>query len=223
MTKKRWEQIAAAGGIGFVVLQLTSQALIQIGGAEPAFTASAKEIVDFFSDRDPSLAPIGSFLSSLSVIAILFFLGALWASLSRYEESPSWLSHLAFGSGLVAAAVTLGGGGWALAIFRMEEGLDPVMAQMLFDQGNFTFAQLWVPLAAMLLATGIITLRDGAFSKWFGWYSLIVSLALLVSRAFWAAAGGAAFTGYVLFWLWLIIASILLIRGAKAVSTNKKE
>jgi len=124
---------------------------------------------------------------------------------------------------LVAAAVTLGGGGWALAIFRMEEGLDPVMAQMLFDQGNFTFAQLWVPLAAMLLATGIITLRDGAFSKWFGWYSLIVSLALLVSRAFWAAAGGAAFTGYVLFWLWLIIASILLIRGAKAVSTNKKE
>lgn len=214
MTKKRWEQIAAAGGIGFVVLQLASQALIQIGGAEPAFTASAEEIVAFFNNRDPSLAPIGGFLSSLSVIALLFFLGALWASLSRYEDNPSWLSHLAFGSGLVAAAVTLGGGGWALAIFRMEEGLDPATATMLFDQGNFNFAQLWVPLAAMLLATGMVSLRDGAFNKWFGWYSLVVSLALLISRAFWAA-GGAAFMGYVLFWLWLIIASVLLIRRAK--------
>ena len=220
MTKKRWEQIAAAGGIGFVVLQLTSQALTQIGGAEPAFTASAEEILDFFNNRDPSLAPIGGFLSSLSVIALLFFLGALWASLSRYEESPSWFSHIAFGSGLVATAVTLGGGGWALAIFRMEDGLDPATARLLFDQGNFAFAQLWVPLAVMLLATGIVALRDGAFSKWFGWYSLIVSLALLVSRAFWAAAGGAAFMGYVLFWLWLIIASILLIRRAKVVDNQ---
>lgn len=209
------ERIAAAGGIGFVVLQLACQALIQIGGAEPAFTASAEQIVAFFSSRDTSLTPIGTFLSSLSVIALLFFLGSLWAPLSRHEESPSWLSHLAFGSGLVATAVTLSGGGWALAIFRMEEGLDPTMAQMLFDQGNFTFAQLWVPLAAMLLATGIVALRDGAFSKWFGWYSLVVSLVLLVSRAFWTAPGGIAFTGYMLFWLWLIIASILLNRRAR--------
>jgi hypothetical protein len=220
MTKKRWEQIAAAGGIGFVVLQLASQALIQIGGAEPSFTASAEEIVDFFSNRDPSLAPIGGFLSSLSVIALLFFLGALWASLSRYEESPSWLSLVALGSGLVAVAVTLGGGGWALAIFRMEDGLDAASARLLFDQGNFTFAQLWVPLATMLLATGIVALRDGAFSKWFGWYSLIVSLALLISRAFWAAPGGIAFTGYMLFWIWLIIASVLLIRRAKVVDNQ---
>jgi hypothetical protein len=39
--------IVAGGGIAFVVLQLLGQALIQIGGAEPPFTASADEILAF--------------------------------------------------------------------------------------------------------------------------------------------------------------------------------
>jgi len=124
------------------------------------------------------------------------------------------MSLIALGSGLVAIAVTLGGGGWALAILRIEEGLDPASARLLFDQGNFAFAQLWVPLAGMLLAAGIVTLRDGAFSGWFGWFSLAVAFALLISRAFWSAPGGVAFIGYILFWLWLIVASIILIRRA---------
>jgi len=59
MSKRRWEQIGAAGGIAFVVLQLASQALIQIGGAEPAFTAPAQEIVDFFNNRCSLLACSG--------------------------------------------------------------------------------------------------------------------------------------------------------------------
>jgi len=84
---------------------------------------------------------------------------------------------------------------------------------MLFDQGNYTFAQLWVPLAGMTLAVGLLSRQNGIFGKWFAWYSLVVALLLLVSRYFWDASG-AAFTGYMLFWLWLIIASVQLIRRA---------
>jgi hypothetical protein len=212
MSKQRWEQIGAAGGILFVILQLAGQALIQVGGAEPAFTAPAGEIMSFFMARDPMLARIGGFLSNLSAIAILFFLGTLWAALSRREESPSWMSMVVFGSGIAAVAVTLGGGGWELALLRIDEGLDPATARMLFDQGNLNFAVFWVPLASMLLATGVAVIRDGALPGWFGWFSLIASIALLVSRAFWTAPSGMAFIGYMLFWIWLIIASILLIR-----------
>ena len=60
MTKRRWEQAAAAGGIGFVVLQLASQGLIQIGGAEPAFTASALR-----------LAPAGTSISFFSLTNLM--------------------------------------------------------------------------------------------------------------------------------------------------------
>jgi len=90
----KWEKAAAGGGIAFVVLQLLGQALIQIGGAEPPFTASADEILAFFNNRDPVLAPIGGFLSILSIIAFIFFLGALWAALSRVKKDrpgcPWW-------------------------------------------------------------------------------------------------------------------------------------
>ena len=113
MSKKRWNQIAAAGGIGYVVLQLASQVLIQIGGAEPPFTAPSSDIVEFFSNRDLTLAPIGGYLSALSIIAFVFFLGALWAGLSQHEEGPQWMSLIAAGSGFIASAVILGGGGWA--------------------------------------------------------------------------------------------------------------
>jgi hypothetical protein len=41
MSGKRLEQVAAAGGIAFVVLDGVGQGLIQIGGAEPAFGALA--------------------------------------------------------------------------------------------------------------------------------------------------------------------------------------
>lgn len=213
MSKKRWEQMGAAGGIAFVVLQILSQALIQIGGTEPSFNASPQEIVDFFINRNPQLFAVGSLLSALSVIAFLWFLGVLWAVLRVHEGEPGWLSLVAFGSGLVGLATVLSAGsGWTLAVFRMGEGLEPQMARFLFDHGNFGFATFWVVLASFLLATGVVSIRDRALPLWLGWFGVIIAVAFLVARAFWAAPSGMVFTPYVLFWLWLIMASIVLIR-----------
>lgn len=111
-TKRRWKQIGAAGGILFVVLQVVSQSLIQMGGSEPAFDAPAAEIETFFMNRNIQLSLIGGFLSTLSIIAFLWFLGALWARLRRHEGEPGWLSLVAFASGLAGAAAILGSGGW---------------------------------------------------------------------------------------------------------------
>ena len=43
MSNSRLEQLGAAGGIVFVALQMASQALIQIGGAEPPFDGEDHE------------------------------------------------------------------------------------------------------------------------------------------------------------------------------------
>jgi hypothetical protein len=42
----------------------------------------------------------------------------------------------------------------------------------------------------------------------------MVAVALLVARFFWTATSMMVFIPYVLFWLWLIITSIVLIRRA---------
>lgn len=214
MAKHRWEQIGAAGGIVFVLLQLTGQALIQIGGAEPPFNAPAEEIVTFFENRNPQLFAAGGFLSVIAVFALFWFLGVLWARLRRHEEEPAWMSLVAFGSGLVSVAAVFVDSGWALAVFRIDEGLDPQLARYLFDSGNFGFATFWVFLAVFLFTTGIVILRDGALPSWLGWFGLVTAIALLIARAFWAEPSGAVFIPYVLFWLWLIVTSIILIRWA---------
>jgi len=212
MSKSRWEQIAAAGGILFVVMQLAGQMLIQIGGAEPAFAAPVDEIVSFFNNRNAQTAAAGGVLSFLSLIALLWFLGALYAQLRRHEEEPAWMSLAAFGAGLVGVAVILSSAGWELALFRLEDGLDPQIARLLFDQGNYSFANFWVALAAFLFTAGISIIRDGALPRWLGWFGLVVALLLLVARVFWTVPSNAMFLPYALFWVWLIAASIGLIR-----------
>ena len=121
MGNARLEQIGAAGGIVFVVLQMASQALIQAGGAEPPFDAPAPTIVAFFVARDSQLFAVGDYLSTLSLIAFLWFLGSLWAALRRAEGEPAWLSLVALASGLMIVAAASAGSGWRLAVFRRDE------------------------------------------------------------------------------------------------------
>src|SRR6266545_7753965 len=215
MSNSRLEQIGAAGGIVFVALQMASQALIQVGGAEPPFDATTETIVAFFMARNSQLFALGEYLSTLSLIAFLWFLGSLWSALRRAEGEPAWLSFVAAASGLMIVAAVSAGGGWALAVFRKDEGLDPQVARLLFDQGNFAFANAWAMLASLSLATGVVCIRTGALPRWLGWSGVLIAGGLLAARAVWASSG-LVFVPFGLCYLWLIATSIVLIRRASA-------
>jgi hypothetical protein len=179
MDSRRWEQLGAAMGIVFVILQLTAQIMIQVGGSEPPFYAAAPEIVDFFTTRNSRLFGLGDYLSTLSVIPFVGWLSVLWASLRRAEGAAGWLSVAVFGSGLVTATQVVTGGGWTLAMGRIGEGLTPELARMLFDMGNLNFANIWVSLAGMLFAAGVLSVRTGALPRWLGWAGLAIALGLV--------------------------------------------
>ncbi len=216
MSERTWQSVAASGGVAFVLLQGVAQSLIQVGGLEPAFNAPAAEIVAFFDRRNATLFALGNTLSILSSLAFLWFLGPLWLALRQAEGEPGWLAPVALGSGLVAMATLLGGGGgWELALWRLGDSLSPEMVQLHFDQGNYAFAAFWVPLASLLLAVGLAALRHGALPRWVGWYSLGLAPLLLAARVYWTAPSGLVFAPYVLFWLWLLAVSFILIRRAR--------
>jgi hypothetical protein len=209
MLKTQLKKIGAAAGIAFPLLQLIAQGMIQIGGAEPAFTAEASVILEFFQSRDAILFAIGDYLSAVSIIAFLWFLGVLWSELRAAEGEFGWLSTVVLGSGLVTASA-FSVGGWSLAIFRIPEGLDPQIARLLFDQGNFNFANMWVPLSSMVLAAGVIFRSTDAFPQWLGWSSILLGIGLVLARAIWTSQ--VAFAPYVLFWVWTIALSVILMR-----------
>jgi hypothetical protein len=221
MSNSRLEQIGAAGGIIFVVLQMASQALIQVGGAEPPFDAPAETIVAFFLARNSQLYALGEYLSTLSLIAFLWFLGSLWSTLRRAEGEPAWLSLVALASGLMTVATVSAGAGWPLAVFRQAEGLDPQIARLLFDQGNFAFANAWVMLASLSLATGVVSIRTGALPLWLGWAGVTIAVGLLAARAVWASSG-LVFVPFGLCYLWLIAISIVLMRRAGAAENPQR-
>jgi hypothetical protein len=211
MSNTQLRKAGAAAGIAFPALQMIAQGLIQVGGAEPPFTADASEILAFFQNRDATLFAIGDYLSVLSMIAFIWFLGVLWSELRAAEGKPAWLSTIAFGSGLVTASA-LSGGGWSLAMFRISEGLDPQIAQTLFDQGNLNFANMWISLGSMVMAVGFIFHRSDSYPKWLGWGSITLALGLVLARAVWTSP--VAFAPYVLFWLWMISLSVIFLRRA---------
>jgi hypothetical protein len=221
MSRKRIEQIAAAGGIGFVVLEGLGQVLIQVGGMEPEFRAPANEIAAYFLARNETLFNWGGYLTHLSFLALIWFLGALWLAMRSAERAAgdsALLSLISFGSGLLALA-PLTGGGWPMAVFRIGEGLDPEVAQTLFDLGNFGFATSWVFFGGTVLAAGLGALQYKVFSRRLGWFSIVVAVLLLIARIIWTTQ--VAFLPWVLFWIWLIVVSVVLIRRAGNIGEDR--
>jgi hypothetical protein len=209
----RLKKFGAIAAIAFPVLQMAAQGFFQVGGMEPSFAAPANEILAFFESRNPVLFTIGGYIFILSLVAFLWFLGALWDELSTAEGGSGWLSLIAVGSGLVVAANLAGPGSWPLAVFRIGEGLDPQIARLLFDQGNLNFANIWVALGSMVLAAGLIMRHSDRFPRWLGWSSIVLAIGLLLARAVWTSA--MAFAPYVLFWVWMISLGVIFLRRSR--------
>lgn len=213
MNSNQWRRVGAVAGIAYPILQLIAQGLIQVGGAEPPFSASASQALEFFQNRNVSLFMVGGYISTLSLVVFLWFLSVMWTELRAAEGGQGMLSMIALGSGLVTVSTYNSAGGWGLAVFRLEEGLDPQMAQMLFDQGNFAFASSWVSIGSMVLAAGILFRQAENFPKWLELSSIVLAVGLFLGRAVWTSS--IAFAPYVLFWVWMITLGILFLRRSR--------
>jgi hypothetical protein len=197
-------------GLAGIVLVAVSQALVQVGGGEPEFDAPAAEILSFFEARNDTLYAAGSVLGVLAALALLWFFAGIWAVLREAEGPPAWRSVVALASG-IAAMVPVMSPGWDLAGFRVDDGVDPQVAQLAFDQGNLGFANAWLALASFLAAAGWIIIVSRSLPGWLGWWAVVTALGFVVGRALWTSP--IWLIPYSLFWVWVIIVCVQLLRG----------
>lgn len=87
------------------------------------------------------------YVQLLGLLALAWFVGGIHAILRRAGNANSWLPAVALVSGGLAVAAILGSGG-ELVTERVDEGLDPQIARLVFDMGSLSFANIWSPLAA---------------------------------------------------------------------------
>lgn len=212
MAKPVWEKLAAATGIGFVILFIVGGWLV--GGAGEETDDPARVVADRLLENDVQLG-VGTVLLTLAAVALLWFSASLWASLRRAEGDPARVSAIAFGGGAIASASLLvgslmaGASGFELADF--QESAEGARA---FYGVSFvyTFFGTAIFLGVLLAATGTVSIRTGFLPSWLGWTGAI--LGVLFILGWWTFF--IPFFGGVLALIWIIVVSGILIRRVGA-------
>jgi hypothetical protein len=197
-------------GLAAFVLLFGGQALIQVGGGEPPFDASAAEVATFFATRDETLFPVGVYLSVLGLVAMLWFFAGFY-TLMRDD----WRAMVALVSGVVFVAI-VGVSGWELASFRASEGVDAQLARLAFDMGNLAFATGWVAVGSFAIATGWSLLSTRMLSRWLAWCAIAAGVCLVAARIVWTTPFW--LVGYALFWVWVIAVCVNVLHRPRPIA-----
>ncbi len=185
-----WPRLGAISGLLFVVLLFG-----------PSSTGSE--------------APIIVVLELIGLLCFIPFLGYLSSVLRQAEGEGGWLAPTAFGAGLVNLTIKLGS--IAPAFASRPEGLQPQLHDALIKMNNVAFMVTMLPIGVMMAATAIVILKTRVLPLWLGVLAVLTAAACLVNGTFLDAEFGPAF---LLFLLWVIIASIVLTLRAGRVAVT---
>lgn len=217
--------VGIAGWVATVVVFGSLFVMTAHGTAEPDFDAPAAEIQRYVETRMPGLFAVGASLFVVGLCALLWFFCGLSAALRRHAAGPEWLPSVVVASGTAAVAALLLGTQQA-AVFRVDDGLDPQISRFAFDIGSLAFANAWVALGSIGLASGWAILATRAepagpggsggsgWPRWLGWWALAAGAGLVVARTVWTTY--AWLIPYALFWVWVLTISTRMLRTQPA-------
>jgi len=206
MLESKWERYGAASGFAMVLL----------GAAATVFERAPVTAADFAANRTALLTQSMLFLGGAAVS--LWFLGSLRTFLLHAEGGTGRLSTVAFGSGVAWATLNM-----LAQAFQVGVASDPAgqaQTALITTMGAvFTIANL--PLAVMLVAIAIVSLRHRAFPTWLGWIAVLAAGAqallwssTVVDSGPLASDSWLSFALYPFFLIWLIPATAIMVRRA---------
>ena len=198
------------GSIGIAFMVLVFGPVIALASAgEPPLEATAAEAVEYFGNLQATWAQLTMAALTLGMMASLWFFVALGCLLRRAEGEPPWRSAIATLSGALLAAYGLVGAAMAAASLHGEQ-ITPGVADFAFALGNVGFTNVWIALASFSLCAGWVILSTRAFERWLGWWLVVAGVGLVLARFVWTTE--LWLLPYMLFWTWVLVVSIRLIR-----------
>jgi hypothetical protein len=178
-----------------------------LGSSSPSTSDSDAKILAWYASNSHQHRQIITFFLFLAgALFLVGFLAALRERIADVEDPPSSMCQLAFGAGIASALL------WILAIvcfaapgFTANDAgisaISPDAFRVLNDAGYL----IWVAASAMaaltVWATSAVALRTGFLPRWFGWVGVLAGVLQLLAVLFLPA---------LIFWLWVLIAAILL-------------
>ncbi len=209
MAEERWEKIAAATGIVFVILGVTAYLM---AGQPPKAGASAQEVLAYHYDNLDAHRT-ANYLWGVAGIFFVWFLGSLRAHLRRAEGDAGRLSAVVFGAGLFGGAVFTFG---VVVSASIVEHTPEDAALTLHDVSTQAVHHAGFAFIALAVATALISGRTKVYPAWLGSLAWLValagaaaSLAILVDSGPFATGGVVEMVAFGLFFLWFLALSIV--------------
>lgn len=205
-------------GIVFVVSLFISALMVP---PPPGADAPSAEFLEYFVDNRGALM-LSSSLSLLPTLPLFVFVPALWRRLSGSDGANRTLPISTI------AGILLG---WVVGlIFAMVYGGVAYLSDSTLDADNARNFALLVTVGyspavflwgVAALSSGLILAAGRGMERWVGWFGVLVFAICTVVQFSWAddgvfAPGDLLFAGYMVFMLYIVVLSILLIRTPRA-------
>jgi hypothetical protein len=209
----RWGGIS---GIVFVVLFVVAFLMTT---DTPDGNASNREWLKYFRDSgNRRMQVIGALMFAVALLGFLLFLGVLRERIRNASAGGEWIATTAFASGIVfVAMVAVFALGQASVAAGVQFGDSPVPrdADIMRTFTSLGFGAMLVFGAAsaglLVITTSVAGGRAGLLSRWLAVTGYVVGVIVIV--------GGLIFFPFVLFVLWVLAVSIVMLRGSGAAAS----
>ena len=98
---------------------------------------------------------------------------------------------------------------WVAAMNRAAD-IDPGLAAYAFDVGNRGFANVWIAMGSFAIAAGWAIVSTRMLPRSLGWWAVAAGAGLVLASFTWTSQ--AWLVPYFLFWIWMVVVCVLLIR-----------
>jgi hypothetical protein len=205
-------------GIGFVILVILG---FIVTPEPPDSNAAPAEVLGYVVDHANALHAV-QLIFGASTFLLIWFFGVLRDALSRVEvaEGRHALANIGWGAGLIAIAVQLVAFALLATATLHPVTSDPDLTRALVDASLLVPALGAPAVAVFFVANSLSILRSGYLPAWLGWLGLVTAVfSILGLGAVYTDHGAFAsdgflgfFTGFLLFLIWILAASIVLYR-----------
>jgi len=177
------QRLLALSGVAFAILFLIGW--FASGGDAPDYGASDQDWTNWADDNQWE-SRIGAFAMLLAGFVFLHFAGAIRTALGSAEtrvRGSVELARVAFAGAIAGMA------GMTMAIVIIAsattEGADsnPVVTRAVATASAGPFLLSAMGFAALLMASGLVTLRSGVFARWTGVVAIVGAVSFLVTFA----------------------------------------
>ncbi len=217
MDERRWEQVAAATGIAFVVVLAIATFMVP---QPPDVEGPAGRIRSYFVENEGGIRT-QAWLYGLAGVLFIWFAGTLRSRLATAEGEGRRLSTISFAGaiGILSTLVPTIALNLTLAEIAARGG-QAQLAHSLFGLGFWLGVLSVFSVAVFVGAASLSAGRTGAFPQWLAWGGLAVA-ALHLLQSFDIFIGGSEFfepngpLGYInliVLVLWILAASVLMLQ-----------